>query len=328
MSGYYIPVLQDVLRARQIISFYLQPTPLYRYQSLCDKLGAEVYVKHENHQPVGAFKVRGGLNLMAHLSTAEREKGVIGASTGNHGQSIAFAARVNGVKATVCMPHGANPGKVAAIRNLDAEIVFYGQDFDEALEYAARLAEDEGYRFIHSANEPYMIAGVGTYALEIVESLPQVDVIIVPVGGGSGVCGTCVAAKGINPAIEVIGVQAEKAPAAFLGWKGEDASQARMETFAEGLATRVPFELTQTIMRAHLDDFVLVSEDAIRRAIVTFLKTTHNLVEGAGAATLAAADKIKGRLKGKTIVLVVSGGNLSLKILRAALETDSGADLD
>jgi threonine dehydratase len=319
MPAYDIPTLPDVYRARRTIAPYLRPTPLYRYQGLCDLLDTEVYVKHENHQPVGAFKVRGGLNLVANLNDGERRRGVIGASTGNHGQSIAYAARTFGVGARICMPEESNPGKVAAIRALGAEIVFYGADFDEALDYAQELAAQEGYRFIHSANEPHLISGVGTYGLEIVEALPEVDTIIVPVGGGSGACGVCIAAKGVNPAVEVIGVQAEKAPAAYLAWKGADASGAKMETSAEGLATRVPFELTQAIMREHLDDFILVSEDAIRRAIVTLLQTTHNLAEGAGASPLAAARQIRDRLAGRTVVLVMSGGNLSIDKLRAAL---------
>jgi len=307
------------MRARRTIAPYLRPTPLYRYQGLCDLLDAEVYVKHENHQPVGAFKVRGGLNLMANLSDEERARGVIAASTGNHGQSVAYAARTFGVQAYLCMPHGSNPGKVAAIRSFGAEIIFHGEDFDEALEHAGVLAQERGYRYIHSANEPYLVAGVGTHTYEIVESLPEVEVVIVPVGGGSGACGACIAAKGLNPAIEVIAVQAEKAPAAYLGWKGEDASNAKMETAAEGLQTRVPYEMTQAIMQQLLDDFVLVSEEEIRRAIVTVLETTHNVAEGAGAAPLAAALQLKERLAGKTVALIMSGGNLSLEKLRAAL---------
>jgi threonine dehydratase len=319
MPAYDVPTLPDVYRARRTIAPYLRPTPLYRYQGLCDLLDAEVYVKHENHQPVGAFKVRGGLNLVANLNDGARRRGVIGASTGNHGQSIAYAARTFGVRARICMPEESNPGKVAAIRALGAEIIFYGADFDEALDHAQELAAQEGYRFIHSANEPHLISGVGTYGLEIVEALPEVDTIIVPVGGGSGACGVCIAAKGVNPAVEVIGVQAEKAPAAYLAWKGADASGAKMETSAEGLATRVPFELTQVVMREHLDGFILVSEDAIRRAIVTLLQTTHNLAEGAGASPLAAARQTRDRLAGRTVVLVMSGGNLSIDKLRVAL---------
>jgi threonine dehydratase len=319
MSDQAIPTLPDVFQARRTIAPYLQPTPLYRYQGLCDLLDAEVYVKHENHQPIGAFKVRGGLNLVANLTEAERERGVIAASTGNHGQSVAYAARAFGVQAYICMPEESNPGKVAGIRSFGAEVIFHGVDFDEALDHAEALAGERGYRFIHSANEPHLITGVGTHTLEIVESLPKVEVIVVPVGGGSGASGACIAAKGINSGIEVIGVQAEKAPAAHLAWTGKDASGAKMETFAEGLATRVPFEMTQAILREKLDDFVLVSEEAMQQAIVTLLEKTHNLSEGAGASSLAAAQKIKDRLAGKTVALIMTGGNLSVEKLRAAL---------
>jgi len=314
-----LPTLPDVYRARRVIAPYLAPTPLRHYPGLSDLLGAEVYVKHENHNPTGAFKVRGGLNLIANLAKDEAAKGVIGASTGNHGQSIAFAAHAFGVPAYICMPPGSNPGKVAAIRALGAEIIFHGVDFDEALDHAAVLAEERGYRFIHSANEPLLVGGVGTCTLEILEALPDVDLIIVPVGGGSGACGAGLVAKSVNPNIQVIGVQAEKAPAAYLGWKGQDASHAKMQTAAEGLATRVPFEMTQAMMRMYLDDFILVSEEAISHAVVAMLEHTHNLAEGAGAAPFAAAEQIKDRIKGKKVALIMSGGNLTVPQLRDAL---------
>jgi threonine dehydratase len=312
----YLPTFQDVLGARQTIAPYLRPTPLHFYRGLSDLVGAQVWVKHENHQPVGAFKVRGGINLVARLSDEERARGVIGASTGNHGQSIAYAARLFGVRAIIGMPEGANPGKVTAIRNLGAEVHFHGRDFDEARLYVEALAEREGLRYVSSGDEPYLIAGVGTYALEIVEALPDVEVIIVPVGGGSGASGVCIVAKTVHPDIQVIGVQAEKAPSAFLSWKEGRRVEAKMETFAEGLATRAPFDLPQAILRRHLDDFVLVSEEEIKRAILLMLEHTHNLAEGAGAAALAAALKLKERLAGRKVVLVQSGGNLSLARLK------------
>jgi threonine dehydratase len=317
----HIPTFQDVLQARKTIAPYLCATPLFSYKGLSDLVGAEVWVKHENHQPVGAFKVRGGINFAAHLSDGERARGVITASTGNHGQSIAYGARLFGVRAIIGVPEGANPGKVAAIRNLGAEILFHGRDFDDARLHVAELAQQEGMRFVSSGDEPHLIAGVGTYTLEIVEALPDVDVILVPVGGGSGASGTCIVAKAINADIQVIGVQAEKAPAAYLSWREERRVEAGMETFAEGLATRAPFDLPQVIMRRHLDDFVLVSEEAIRRAVILMLEHTHNLAEGAGAAALAAALKLQERLAGKKIVLVQSGGNLSLARLKEILET-------
>ncbi len=315
----YLPTFQDVLLARQTIAPYLRPTPLYFYQSLSDLLGAQVWVKHENHQPVGAFKVRGGIHLIAHLSDAEKARGVISASTGNHGQSIAYGARLFGVRAVIGMPEGANPGKVAAIRHLGAEIHFHGRDFDEARLYVEELARREGLRYVSSGDEPRLIAGVGTYALEIVEALPDVEAIVAPVGGGSGAAGVCLVVKTVNPAIQVIGVQAEKAPAAYLSWKEGKRVEAKMETFAEGLATRAPFDLPQAILRRHLDDFWLVSEEAMKQAIVLMLEHTHNLAEGAGAAALAGAIQHKDHLTGKKVVLVQSGGNLALAQLREIL---------
>jgi threonine dehydratase len=314
-----LPTFQDVLRARKTIAPYLQPTPLYSYQGLSDLVGAEVWVKHENHQPVGAFKVRGGVNLLANMSDEERVRGVITASTGNHGQSIAYGARLFGVRAIIGMPEGANPGKVAAIRNLGAEIHFHGRDFDEARVYVVEFAEREGMRYISPGDEPLLIAGVGTYALEIIEALPQVEVILVPLGGGSGASGNCIVAKAVDSAIQVIAVQAEKAPAAYLSWKEGRRVEAGMETFAEGLATRTCFDLPQAILRRYLDDFVLVSEDEMKQAVRWLLEHTHNLAEGAGAAALAAAVKLKHQLRGKKVVVVLSGGNLSLERLREIL---------
>lgn len=313
------PVFTDVLKAREVISKYLPRTPLYHYPSLSKLLACEVYVKHENHQPVGAFKVRGGINLVSSLSGEERESGVIAASTGNHGQSVAYASQLFGAKAIIVVPEGANPGKLESMRNQGAKVILHGRDFDDARLYAEGLAQERGYRYIHSANEPLLIAGVGTYALEILEDQPDMEAIIVPVGGGSGASATSIVAKAINPKIEVIGVQAEKAPAAYLSWKEGRPVEAKMETFAEGLATRASFELTQGILQDLLDDFILVSERELLRAIVLMLEKTHNLAEGAGAASLAAALKIQEHLRGRKVALILSGGNLSPERLREAL---------
>jgi threonine dehydratase len=311
MNELQAPVFTDVLGARRRIAPYLRPTPLYAYRGLSDLLGTAVWVKHENHLPVGAFKVRGGVNLVAQLSADERARGVITASTGNHGQSIAYAARIFGVRAIVCVPEGANPVKVAAIQGLGAEIVVHGRDFDEARDRCAELAAEHGYRYIHSGDEPHLIAGVATSTLELLEDEPGIDVIVVPIGGGSGAAGACIAAKAVDPQIEVIGVQSDAAPAAYRSWKERRLVEDRMGTFAEGLATRVAFELPQRILRQHLDEFVLVSDDEIRSAIVTMIETTRNLVEAAGAAPLAGALSMRERLAGKRVALVCSGGNIS-----------------
>ena len=319
MSDLQAPVFTDVLAARQRIAPYLPRTPLYSYGGLSDVLGTDVWVKHENHLPVGAFKVRGGVNLVAQLSAEERARGVVTASTGNHGQSIAYAARLFGVRAIVCVPEGANPVKLAAIRGLGAEIVVDGRDFDEARDRCVQLAAQHGYRYIHSGDEPHLIAGVATATLELLEDEPGIDVIVVPIGGGSGAAGACIAANAVRAGIEVIGVQSDAAPAAYRSWKERRLIEDRMETFAEGLATRVAFELPQRIMWERLDDFVLVSDDQIRTAIVTMIETTRNLVEAAGAAPLAAAVSLRERLAGKRVALICSGGNISPAQLADAL---------
>lgn len=303
--------LADVLEARRRISPHLRATPLYPYGGLDELLGAQVWVKHENHQPVGAFKVRGGVNLVSHLGDVERRRGLIAASTGNHGQSVAYAARLFGVSARICVPEDANPVKLDAMRMLGAELIVHGKDFDAAREHCEQLAEEHGYRYVNSGNEPLLIAGVGTETLEIIEDRPDVDAIVVPIGGGSGAAGACIVAKAIRPEIEVIGVQSEAAPAAFRSWRARELLDDQTATFAEGLATRVPFELPQRILWEHLDDFVLVSDDEIRAANRLMLEHTRNLVEPAGAAPLAAALKLGDRLRGKRIALVLSGGNIS-----------------
>lgn len=313
-----IPTIRDILAARGNVYRHLRPTPLYNYAALSSLVGTQVWIKHENHQPVGAFKVRGGLNLAAHLTPEERCHGLFTASTGNHGQSIAFASRAYGLKATIAVPEGANPGKVAAMRGLGAEVIFHGTDFDAAREWIMEVSAERGGKFVGPTDDP-LICGVGTYALEILEDLPDVDAIIVPVGAGSGVCGTCIVAKTVNPKIQVLGVQSAQAPAMQLSWLAKGPVTAKMNTFAEGIATRVPFENTQRIMRKYLDDFLLVEDDDIKKAILILLECTHNLAEGAGATPLAAALQMKDRLRGKKTVLVMSGGNLSLEKLREIL---------
>lgn len=311
--------LADVRAASRRIAPHLPQTAFRAYPGLEALVGTEVWVKHENHLPTAAFKVRGGVNLVAQLDDDERRRGLVSASTGNHGQSIAFAARLHDVRATICVPEGANPLKVAAIRALGAEIVVYGRDFDAAREHCERLASEHGYRYVHSGNEPHLIAGVATATLELLEQEPGIDVIVVPIGGGSGASGACIAAKAIRPGIEVIGVQAEAAPAAYRSWREGRLVEDRMETLAEGLATRVGFDLPQRILRRYLDDFVLVGEDELRTATVQLIGATSNLVEAAGASPLAAAVKLGERLAGRRVALICSGGNISIDQLRELL---------
>jgi threonine dehydratase len=314
-----MPAFSDVLDARNRIRPYLLRTPLIRYDSLSEMISAEVYVKHENHQLTNAFKIRGGMNLISRLSQEEKQKGVISASTGNHAQSIAYASRLFGTKATIVMPTAANPLKVEATKRLGANVIQYGKDFDEAREFAEKIALEQDIRYVHSANEPQLIAGVATLSLEIFEDLPDVDAILLPVGGGSMASGACIVASSVNPEAKIIGVQAEAAPAAYLSWKEGRLVSDKMGTFAEGLATRVGFELTQRILKSQLEDFVLVSDDEIRRAVLLLIEKTHNLVEAAGAAPLAALIKSKDALKGKKVAVVASGGNISIAQLKEIL---------
>src|SRR5215469_11111641 len=276
MSALAIPDLADVLAARRRIAPYLTPTALYRYPALDALVGAGLWVKHENHQPVGAFKVRGGINLLSQLSEDERERGVISASTGNHGQSIAYAANLLGVRAIICVPEQANPVKVESMQALGAEVVFHGRAFDDAREHCEKLAAEHRYRYVHVANEPALIAGVATYSLEIVEQRPDIEMIVVPVGAGSGAAGACVVAKAVRPEVKVIAVQSEAAPSACLSWRARKLVSAKNSTFAEGMATGTSFEFTQRILRDLLDDFVLVSEHALKEATRAMIEKTRN----------------------------------------------------
>lgn len=306
-----LPTFHDILRAQKTIRPYLAPTPLYHYPMLDKLLHAEVYVKHENYQPIGAFKVRGGVNLMAHLPADVRSRGVVTASTGNHGQSVAFAAQQFGVRAVIVVPEGANPVKVEAMRSYGADVVFHGADFEACKRHCLTLQQEAGLYYINSGDEPLLIAGVGTHTLEILEAQPDMEVIIVPLGGGSGAAGTCIAAKAINPQIRVIAVQASGAPAGYLTWQARARQTAAIHTFAGGLATGEPFMLPQRIIWDLLDDFILVDDDEMRVAVRHFLEKAKTLAEPAGAAPLAAALKIREQVEGKKVALILSGGNIS-----------------
>jgi len=316
-----IPTLVDILAAQRRLRPYLARTPLHNYPALDALLGATVYVKHENYQPVGAFKVRGGINLIAQMSADERARGVIAASTGNHGQSVAYAARLFGVTARVVVPEGANAGKVAAMQGMGAEVIFHGARFDEARAHCEALAQAHGYRYIHSGNEPALIAGVATAVMEMLAAEPDLAVIIAPIGGGSGAAGACLAAKAINPAIRVIGAQSEASPAAYLSWQQHALIEAPNRTIAEGLATGAPFELPQRILWQHLDDFVLLSDEEILRALRWLVERAHTLAEAAGAAPLAAAYRLRASLAGQRVGLICSGGNTSIEQLTRALQS-------
>ena len=313
------PTIRDVYRAKSTIAPYFQRTPLHYSIGLSEYLDAEVYIKHEEYLPLGAFKSRGGINLLSNLSPEEKQRGLITSSTGNHGQSIASAGREFGVRVLIGLPENANPVKVAAMQSLGAELIFHGENFDEAREHCELLAREEGYRYVHAVNEPLLIAGVGTASLEVIEDLPDVDIMMLPLGGGSGIAGACIVAKAIDPAIQVYAVQSEAAPAAYLSWKQGELVDASMETFAEGIATTSGYALPQSIMADLLDDFLLISDDDIRRAIGLLIEKAHTLAEPAGATALAGAVRHAERLRGKKVSITVSGANITADRLAEAL---------
>jgi threonine dehydratase len=321
------PTIEDVRAARRTIAAHLPPTPLLRSWKLSQRLGCDYYIKCESFQPVGAFKVRGGVNLVAGLSADERRAGLVAASTGNHGQSVAFAGRLFDVPVVIYVPaEGANPLKVAAMEALGAEVRRHGRDFDEAREECERAAQRSGYRYVHSANEPLHVAGVGTVALEILDELPAPDIVLVPVGGGSGAAGDGIVLRELSPGTRLIGVQSEAAPGAYRAWKSGTLQPCeRMDTPHEGLATRVPFELTTGILRDVLSDFLLVSDRDIDRAVRLLAEDAKLVAEGAGAAALAGAIALGDEVRGKKVVGILSGGNLPLDRLAAVLAPRSPA---
>ncbi|MFN4258946.1 MAG: threonine dehydratase [Gemmataceae bacterium] len=317
MADWTWPTYADITAATALVHRYLKPTPLYEWPSLSRLLGCRFFLKHENHTPTTAFKVRGGLNLVSRLSDEQKRRGIIGCTTGNHGQSLAYACRRFGVRCVLVVPEKNNPDKVAAMRAWGAELVEHGQDYDEARDHCEAMGQQQGLRYVHSANEPDLIAGVASYAVEIFDELPEPDVVLVPVGLGSGICGTALVAAERRPSCRIIGLQAEGAPAVTLSWReGLPITTGTPRTFAEGMATRVPADLTLAIMRRHVHDMVLVRDDELRWGIRQLLQHTHNLAEGAGAAALAAAFfHLQNQLAGKTVVGILSGGNLDLREL-------------
>ena len=315
-----IPGLPDVYRARRVIRQYLTPTPAIESPVLSERMGCRVIVKCENLQPIGAFKIRGGIYLLSQLSEEERSAGVVAASTGNHGQSIAYAAKLFGIQATIFVPNEANKLKVAAMRRLGADIRFACDDFVDCHCEAERFAKERGKYFIHSANVPELIAGVGTVTLELLEEHPDLDAMFVAVGGGSGVCGACVTGKMISPDMKIYGVQSDGAPAVYESWRDRHLKKlGPTTTFAEGIAVSEAFGLPATIMWDGVEDMILVSDSDIRRSMLTLLETVHMVAEGAGAAALAGLYKQRDHLQGKNVAVVLSGGNLSLEALEQTL---------
>ena len=317
LKDYPISV-EEVVRARPIVRRFLKPTQLIRYEGLSKALQADVYVKHENHHPTGTFKIRGGVNLLHHL----KRKGVAGVitfSTGNHGLSIATAARWFGLDAVVVVPENNNPAKNRLIREAGAELIEAGATFEDAAPVVQRLCRERGLYDAHPADEPHLINGVGTEFLEILDDLPDIDVMTVPLGAGSEAAAAITVLRASRPEVKVIAVQAERSPAGCRSWREKRICSAPNETFAGGFATgttyRVPFE----IYGSGLSDFVLLTEDEIIEGIALAFHDTHNLAEGAGAASLMAAFKLKPDLEGKKVVLQMSGCNASSEEITRAV---------
>lgn len=319
--------IDDVLAARERIAPFIEPTPFRHHPPLDVELpGVRLLVKHENLQPTGSFKVRNGLATVTALSAAERARGVVGATTGNHGLGLAFAGRRLGVPVTICVPQGNNPEKNAALRAWGATVIEEGADYDAAVAVAQRLVEREGRTLAHSTNNVNVLAGAGTMTLEIHEQLgdaDSLDTLIIAIGGGSQAVGAVTVARALRPGMEVIGVQAAGAPAAHDGWHArEPRSTGSAATFAEGVATRSTYPLTFPVLLDGLADFITVSDAEIADAVRTILAATHNLVEGAGAMGFAAARKLAPRLQGRRVGIIFCGGNMDTAVLRRILNRE------
>jgi threonine dehydratase len=309
MKSYPIS-LNEVIRAKAIVSTFLCPTELTYYEGLSQAIGTQIYIKHENHNPTGTFKIRGGINLMQHLQQASIP-GVITFSTGNHGLSVATAAKWLGMKAVIVVPLHNNPVKNRAILETGAKLIEAGACFEEASKTVDQLSQEQELYYAHPADEPLLINGVGTEFLEIIETLPDVDVMILPIGAGSEVAAAITVLRAIRPHMEIIAVQAQNSPAAYNSWQQKSICNAPNTTFAGGFATGKGYETTFNIYREGLDDFVLLTEDEIYNGIGAALYYTHNLAEGAGASPIMAAWKLQNKLKGKKVVLQMSGCNAS-----------------
>lgn len=316
---------QDVLAARERLAPFLTPTPLRHYPLLDELIGGKtsLLIKHENHQPTCSFKVRNGLSFVTGLTAQEHERGLVAASTGNHGQGVAYAAGLLGVSATICVPVGNNPEKGAAMRSWGAKVVEEGRDYDEAVEAMLRIARVEGRTISHSTNDPRVLAGAATMSLEMLEQSGGLDAMVVAVGGGSQSVGALTVARELAPGLPVYGAQVAGASAIHDSFHARTPKRtARADTFAEGVATRQPYALTFATLCEGLAGFVTVTDADLAEAIRLILKLTHNVVEGAGALGVAAALKLRDQLRGKRVGVIFSGANLDTDVLRRILNRE------
>jgi threonine dehydratase len=304
------PSLSDIYRAQDIVQSHLPRSPLVRSEILSAELNADIYLKREDTLPTGAFKVRGGIALAHELDAQFHENGLIVASTGNLGQGVAYGGRAFDVPVVIGVPEGANASKVAAMERLGARVEHRGSDFDEAREWVERRATEDGYRLVSPGNDRQLLAGIATAGLEVIEDQPDVDVLINPIGSGSSATGYCLTVGALCDAA-VYGVQANGADAVFEAWNDDHLEpKESVETFAEGLATRVPFALTMEVLRDQLADIVLVSDDELRQTIRYMIEEEQILAEGAGVASVAGAFELRDELEGQTVVLPISGRNI------------------
>jgi threonine dehydratase len=315
--------LQQLQRAQDIVGAAIPPTPAHLWPLLSERLGATVIVKHENHTPTGAFKVRGGLVYVDRLKRERPQTtGLISATRGNHGQSLAFAASRYRVPVTIFVPHGNSAEKNRAMRTFGASLVEHGEDFQSAREEAGRRASRDGLEFVPSFH-PDLVMGVATYALELLRKAPDLDVIYVPIGQGSGICGCILARDLLGLSTEIVGVQSTEAPSYALSFAaGTVVTTETSNTLADGMATRVPDADALAIIRKGASRIVQVTDDEIRAAIRALWTDTHNLAEGAGAAALAAALHDKQKIRGKRIGLILSGGNIDFELFNRWVGTD------
>ena len=316
---------EEVTGAAERIRPHLPPSPLRSYPTLDEAVGhgIHVLVKHENLQPTGAFKVRNGLAAISALSPEERRRGVVGASTGNHGQGLAYAGAQMGVAVTICVPLGNNPEKNAAMRALGATVVEEGRDYDESTQVADRLVGERGLTLVHSTNSPHVVAGAATIALEILQAQPELGAMVIALGGGSQAVGAMTVARVLAPDLRVFAVQAAGASATHDAWHtGEPRTLASVNTFAEGLATRSVYPFTFGALREGLAGFVTVTDAEIADALRLLLRTTHTLVEGAGAAGLAGLLRLRETLAGGTVGIILSGANVDEATLRRVVNRE------
>jgi threonine dehydratase len=318
--------LAEARKAHEVVLAALRPTPAFSWPLLAARLGAEVVVKHENHQPTGAFKVRGGLTYVDALMRREPQaKGLVSATRGNHGQSLAFAGRRFGLPVTILAPLGNSSEKNAAMRAFGAMLIEFGHDFQAAREEAMRLADERGLHLVPSFHRD-LARGVSTYALELLSEHPDLDVLYVPIGQGSGICGCISARDALGVKTEIVGVQSAAAPAYALSFAaGHVVRTNSADTFADGMATRAPDEEALDVIARGASRIALVRDDEIAEAIRAYWTDTHNLAEGAGAAALAAALKERVRLAGRKVGLVLSGGNIDFDLFQRWVATAPNA---